>query len=211
MPKPNWSNEGLQRIIDAGKKGGETTRKKIEKETKKKQEEYLLNPKLCYGCETVIPYEKRNTNKFCCRSCSIKTSNKKRTISTLKNCLHCNSILSKSAIKFCSHTCQRKFEYSQRIDMWMEGKLNPKARSFFKKYLTETYGYKCSCCGIDEWNGKELILEIDHIDGIPDNNEPKNLRFICPNCHSQTDTYKGKNIGNGRHYRKVRYSNGQSY
>lgn len=50
--------------------------------------------------------------------------------------------------------------------------------------------YKCSECFIvDEWNGKPLILHLDHIDGNPHNNLLDNLRFICPNCHTQTETY----------------------
>jgi hypothetical protein len=54
--------------------------------------------------------------------------------------------------------------------------------------------HKCSMCGIDKWNGAEIIIEIDHIDGQYWNNEPNNLRFLCPNCHSQTPTYKSKNV-----------------
>lgn len=49
--------------------------------------------------------------------------------------------------------------------------------------------YMCSC-GINEWNSKKLNLEVDHIDGDNENNELLNLRFLCPNCHSQTNTYK---------------------
>ena len=55
--------------------------------------------------------------------------------------------------------------------------------------------YKCSCCGIDSWLGKPLSLQLDHINGINNDHRIENLRFLCPNCHSQTDTYAGKNIG----------------
>ena len=64
-----------------------------------------------------------------------------------------------------------------------------------KRYLVEDgiLEYKCSCCGISEWNGKPLSLQLDHINGKNDDNRLQNLRLLCPNCHSQTDTYSGKN------------------
>jgi len=54
--------------------------------------------------------------------------------------------------------------------------------------------YKCSCCGIkDTWNEKKLVLQLDHINGVNNDHRLKNLRFLCPNCHSQQDTYAAKN------------------
>ena len=53
--------------------------------------------------------------------------------------------------------------------------------------------YKCAICGALEWNGKTLSLELDHINGINDDNRLENLRFLCPNCHSQTTTYGSRN------------------
>ena len=63
-----------------------------------------------------------------------------------------------------------------------------------KKYLIENkiFEYKCSCCGLDKWLEKYIILDLDHIDGNRNNNLLNNLRLLCPNCHSQTETYKGK-------------------
>lgn len=46
------------------------------------------------------------------------------------------------------------------------------------------------------WNNKKLSLHIDHINGVPNDNRIENLRMLCPNCHSQTDTYAGKNLKN---------------
>lgn len=54
---------------------------------------------------------------------------------------------------------------------------------------------QCAICLIAEWNSKPLALHLDHIDGDNTNNELLNLRLLCPNCHSQTETYCGKNKG----------------
>lgn len=54
--------------------------------------------------------------------------------------------------------------------------------------------YVCSICeNTGEWLGKKLTLQLDHIDGNPRNHTRDNLRFICPNCHSQTETFSGRN------------------
>jgi hypothetical protein len=52
---------------------------------------------------------------------------------------------------------------------------------------------KCNICGIDQWNDQPISLHLDHINGDSTNHKLKNLRFLCPNCHSQTSTYCGKN------------------
>jgi 5-methylcytosine-specific restriction endonuclease McrA len=54
--------------------------------------------------------------------------------------------------------------------------------------------YECNNCGISEWDGKDISLHLDHINGICDDNRVENLRLLCPNCHSQTPTYGGKNV-----------------
>lgn len=54
--------------------------------------------------------------------------------------------------------------------------------------------YKCDVCGLNGiWLGNPLTLHLDHKDGVRGNNEIENLRFLCPNCHEQTDINKGKN------------------
>lgn len=54
---------------------------------------------------------------------------------------------------------------------------------------------KCSICGIEEWMGRPIVCELDHANGNRYDHRLENLRLLCPNCHSQTDTYCGRNKG----------------
>ncbi|MNM09740.1 HNH endonuclease [compost metagenome] len=55
--------------------------------------------------------------------------------------------------------------------------------------------YECQECGISpEWNGKPLRLQLDHINGVNNDNRLENLRILCPNCHTQTENYSARNI-----------------
>lgn len=57
-------------------------------------------------------------------------------------------------------------------------------------------GYKkseCEGCGLSEWRGEPIALELDHVNGVHDDNRLSNLRILCPNCHSLTPTWRGRN------------------
>ena len=110
--------------------------------------------------------------------------------------------------KYCDNKCQREYEYKQRIVKWQEG--GPIGKGPLKRYLAEQKE-GCWECGITNWNGKDIVLELEHISGDSSDDTQENVSLLCPNCHSQTSTYKGKNKGNGRHARRERYSAGLSY
>jgi hypothetical protein len=67
----------------------------------------------------------------------------------------------------------------------------------FRKHLIKNNSlgdYQCYDCGLkNEWNGKLITLELEHIDGDKNNNNRNNLKWLCPNCHSQTQTYRKNN------------------
>ncbi len=119
-------------------------------------------------------------------------------------CLNCNKDIAyrhySNLHKFCNHDCQGSYRAKVLLEKYkadfVQGKVSNRPR--LKQILTEDRGYKCEVCNIDSWNGKKIVLQVDHIDGHSENNMPSNLRLICPNCHSQTDSFAGANRGKGR-------------
>jgi hypothetical protein len=95
-------------------------------------------------------------------------------------------------LRKCGRTAQ------QLIDYLHAESVPPGARrgDLRKKILEENLiPYVCALCSIDSWLGKKLVLRLDHIDGDGRNNNLSNLRFLCPNCDSQQDTYCWRNRG----------------
>ena len=54
---------------------------------------------------------------------------------------------------------------------------------------------RCNRCGLRQWNAEKISLELNHIDGDRFDNRLENLELLCPNCHAQTPTYRGRNMG----------------
>lgn len=75
-----------------------------------------------------------------------------------------------------------------RSKMWDDCSRREKRRRVF-----EEQSGKCAICGISDWLGETLTLELDHISGNSDDNRRENLRFLCPSCHSNTPTYRNLN------------------
>lgn len=77
----------------------------------------------------------------------------------------------------------------------LENKIPCHKAWFILKVLVNTgyKEYKCECCGISEWNGKKLTLQLHHKNGKHDDNSLDNLQILCPNCHTQTENFGSKN------------------
>lgn len=94
--------------------------------------------------------------------------------------------------KYCSNKCQQEYKFKT---ITITEVLNGRCRSIDakKKYLRLTKGDVCVECGQGNvYNEKKLVLQLDHIDGNSDNNSVENLQLLCPNCHSQTETFGNK-------------------
>ena len=80
-------------------------------------------------------------------------------------------------------------------DILVENSTYTNTNSLKKRLVSENLlEYKCAICGnTGEWNKQPLVLVLDHINGNHKDHRIENLRLLCPNCHSQTDTFAGKN------------------
>jgi Zn finger protein HypA/HybF involved in hydrogenase expression len=79
-------------------------------------------------------------------------------------------------------------------EIFVENGTYPRHRLKHRLIRDKLIEYRCEICSnVGIWNNKPLSLQIDHINGVNNDNRIDNLRFLCPNCHSQTETYAGKN------------------
>lgn len=201
---------------EAGKKGYEKTKKAIkahlEKKSRTARERYEANPNICPHCKSVIPYEKRY-NKFCNQSCAASYNNRGQvrveTVNPIE-CANCGKVKEKRHNKYCDE-CIDNGVYSGKITK-LEDAQSVQVR---KRIIIEQRGHRCEGCTLSEWRGQEIPLDLHHIDGDADNNTEENLQLLCPNCHAQTETYKGANAGGNsssrQKKRRKRYREGKTY
>jgi len=129
------------------------------------------------------------SGKFCSRACAnsrIRTEETKKKIS--------EGILKSEWWLKCDYSHNSSDEKIEKQKETWKAKRNFNTAHIFsiKKWIKEERGHKCEECGVEEWNGKRLPMEVDHIDGNTKNNDLTNLKVLCPNCHSQTPTWRKK-------------------
>lgn len=111
------------------------------------------------------------------------------------NCKTCGKEFSYSPSQskgiYCSNKCQMFLARKESVEAG-----TAKCIKKVRQYLIERDIYECVMCGNGgEWMGKPLALQLDHINGNPKDHRLDNVRWLCPNCHCQTDTWGVKNKG----------------
>ena len=122
-----------------------------------------------YGCGNEHKFVLKNGKCCCSKTYKNCEAYRKRTFLGLKNFHLFETNLSKN---FCKNSISNNKSIKKAL-------LN----------LTDTPN-QCHNCKISEWRNKSIVLELDHINGISNDNRLENIRLLCPNCHSQTETFR---------------------
>lgn len=139
------------------------------------------------------------SKRFCCRKCANVRHHSEETKKKISNSIikyrndhpdECKSYsnrsiesIKKSIAKYLEN-CKQKIMQADYKDL--------KYDRLKKRLFWEQNGC-CNKCHLSEWLGKPISLELEHKDGNHQNNDRNNIELLCPNCHAQTDTYRGKN------------------
>jgi len=177
----------------------------------------------CENCKNIHNGEYAS-GRFCSAKCS-------RSFSTSKNRAEINKKVSNSLSGRSSNkhekcdTCNRLFgskntldshkehcsenqnkvlrdrKKSQMIEKELSHPFEKIKKSYRKEKILRDQLGKCNKCGLDKWLGEEITLELEHKDGNHSNDSRENLELLCPNCHSMTNTWRGRNKRNEKRRR----------
>jgi hypothetical protein len=161
----------------------------------RRKAELIITDELCsYGCNSVARY-KNGSNKLMCDTSANKclanrTKNRKGALNAYASG---KKLPSKVQYANLPQETKDKMAWSRGIrsaDFSLNGK------GSHKVVLLQERGHCCESCGLSEWLGDPIPLELEHCDGNNKNHQKENLLLLCPNCHAKTEFYRGRNISN---------------
>lgn len=172
-----------------------------------------LLPRTCDTCCTTIA-SRDPRRRFCSRSCAASANNRgvvrnfRTGLRAPKPCAQCSRTTSNP--RYCSRECSAAATRALTIArIEATGMISSPASG--RAYLAHRDGWQCAICGRRTWQGRPVPLVMDHINGDPQDDRTGNLRLVCGNCDMQLPTYKARNLGRGRAWRRLRYAQGKSY
>ena len=154
--------------------------------------------KYCKMCGNEVP---SLHHTYCSKKCQYK--NKYLNYGFILTCEECGKDYKShhKNQKFCSRECSTNNRQKIYLNNWLSGtsifNANSGIPSYIRKFLYEKVNFKCEECGFEGYNKAtgNSILQIHHIDGDSGNNNIKNLKVLCPNCHAMTENYMALNKG----------------
>ena len=138
------------------------------------------------------------SGKYCSRSCANSRTHSDKTKNKISSGVK-NHIKRGGNIGGVKNMSLEEFDLmnKRKIETWnkktLEQEFSLLTGISIKKRILLEQNNKCNHCGIDKWNGENLILELEHKNGNHDDDSRENLECICPNCHSLTPTWRGRN------------------
>ena len=156
--------------------------------------------KICPKCNTA--HEKSGT--YCCRSCAnsrvftAESVEKKRRANldfySSMTAQQRKDLHKEKTLKYDFDAHQKKVQAANLKNSWSRP-YEEMHHGALRKRLLHERNYTCEECGCgNTYNEKPLSLELEHVDGNSLNNRIENLKILCPNCHSQTPTFRGRNV-----------------
>jgi len=163
--------------------------------------------KKCKNCgiNNAIKYSKYTTGEFCSSKCarSFSTKEKRKEI----NIAVSKKLLGRIGIsRFYSEEKWQEIKEKRNLiykEKLLNADFNTLGEDTIRKRILIEQNNACNKCKLSEWLGKKIILELEHIDGNHYNNERNNLEMLCPNCHSLTPTWRGRNKRNNLNRNKI--------
>lgn len=152
------------------------------KNCKKCNASFIPSKGLLNFCSFDCKYDRKNISVN--ERCSIELKKRWGVLSSddiqkNKSKFHTQERAEKMAILY-----KEKFKNRPWDDLGIDGR---------RRRVIEEQNGACNRCGLSEWLGEKLTLEMDHKDGFSENNKRENLECLCPNCHSLTPTWRGRN------------------